>query len=201
LIVPKVTALRQAGPRYVEPRYYYPFWYAPPSSKDETKKKYDGLGFRNILQTHKEAPYHMANLAPARAYEWPPCHERIVAKDVTVVCNDLRTAAVFLLEAIDLSDKGYDVPYFRRQMTISYRVLKGQGISLNRILDAFSGEEREQVYPPLVGELLTPLLEELELMGYVEIKDGIVCATKKGEVRLEEFKKDLTAEEKDALRL
>jgi uncharacterized repeat protein (TIGR04076 family) len=38
ILTPKVSALHQAGPRYVEPLFYYPFWYAPPSVKDPAKK-------------------------------------------------------------------------------------------------------------------------------------------------------------------
>jgi uncharacterized repeat protein (TIGR04076 family) len=201
LLTPKVTALHQAGPRYIEPFYYYPFWYAPPSVKDASRKKYDGLGFAPVLKTHKEAAYHMANLAPPRAYEWPPCHERIVGKGVSVVCPDPRTAAVFALEAFDLSDKGFDVPFFRRQMTILDRVLKKQGVARERILDEFSREEREAIYPPLVAEMLIPLMEELEIIGYIQMKEGEAFVTEKGEARLKEFTVSLTAEEKHALKV
>ncbi|RJR41076.1 MAG: hypothetical protein C4576_18695, partial [Desulfobacteraceae bacterium] len=60
LLTPKAAALHQAGPRYRESFYYYPFWYAPPSLRDPSMKKYDGLGFRNVFETHVEPRYHMA---------------------------------------------------------------------------------------------------------------------------------------------
>jgi hypothetical protein len=38
-------------------------------------------------------------------------------------------------------------------------------------------------------------------MGYLEIKDGSASVTKKGETKLEAFKKSLSAEEREALKL
>jgi uncharacterized repeat protein (TIGR04076 family) len=51
LLTPKVSAIFAAGPRYVEPGYYYPFWYAPLSTADPNMKKHDGIGFRNVFET------------------------------------------------------------------------------------------------------------------------------------------------------
>jgi uncharacterized repeat protein (TIGR04076 family) len=201
LIAPKVSALYQAGPRYVEPAHYCPFWYAPPSVDDESKKVYDGLGFRPVLSTHVEPRYHMANLAPPGAFKWPPQAPGTVMKEVGVACPDPRTVAVFVLEAFDLADKGYIVPFFRRQMTILDRVLRKPGIPEEDILHAFSTEEREQIYPPLVRELLFPLNDELVLMGYLVRKDGAVFVTERGAAKLDEFRKSLTAEERKALKL
>ncbi len=201
LAVPKVCALHQAGPRYVEPPYYYPFWYAPPSVRDGSRKKWDGLGFRPVLGAHSEPKYHMANLAPANAYKWPPHSERTVMQDVTVVCPDLRTAALFTIEAFDLSEKGFDTPFFRRQMTILDRVRSSSGIAEEAISDAFSTEERDEIYPPLVREILFPLDDELVLMGYLERSDGKVFVTEKGRSKLKEFTASLTLEERQALRL
>lgn len=201
LIAPKVSALHQAGPRYIEAPYYYPFWYAPPSVHDESRKIYDGLGFRPVLTTHIESKYHMANLVPANAFKWPPHGERTVMKNVAVICPDNRTAALFMLEAFDLSDRGFDVPFFRRQMTILDRVSQNQGIEEEAIPAAFSEEERDEIYPPLVREMLLPLDDELVLMGYLERNDGRVFLTEKGRVKLEEFREALTAEERQALRL
>jgi uncharacterized repeat protein (TIGR04076 family) len=201
ILTPKVSSLHQAGPRYVEPPYYYPFWYAPPSVHDASKKKYDGLGFKNVFQTHIEPPYHMANLAPPNAYTWPPHPERTVMKDIGVVCPDIRTAALFVLEAFDLSEKGFDTPWFRRQMSILDRVLKKQGIPEDCIVNEFSREEREGIYPPLVSEIVYPLDDELVLMGYMERKDGNAFVTPKGEAKLKEFVKSLSYEEREALKM
>ena len=49
--------------------------------------------------------------------------------------------------------------------------------------------------------LINALVEELELMGYLKIKDSKATVTKKGEAKLEDFKKTLSAEEREALRV
>ena len=197
----KVLALRTAGPRYVEPSSYNPFWYAPISVHDESLKKYDGLGFRNVLETPVEPKYHMANLAPANAFKWPPHGERTVAKAAMVVCGDIRTAAVLKMEAFDISDKGHDVPYFRRNMVILSKVLPKQGIRVDKILDEFSREEIEGIYPALSQILVQALVDELELMDYLKIQDGRASVTNKGEAKLEDFKASLSAEEREALKI
>jgi uncharacterized repeat protein (TIGR04076 family) len=202
MLAPKLIALHVAGPRYIEPVYYYPHWYAPVSMKAPSLKKYDGIGFKNVfVESYNESKFHMANLAPKNAWKWPPHGERTVARDPVVVCPDPRTSAVLKLEAFDLSDKGYDVPFFRRQMTILSKVLPKPGIEVDKILNEFSKEEIEKIYPALSQIMLQALVEELELMSYLEIRNVKASVTKKGKVKLENFKKSLSAEERGALRI
>jgi uncharacterized repeat protein (TIGR04076 family) len=202
LLAPKLFALHVTGPRYIEPVYYYPHWYAPVSVRDASLKKYDGIGFRNVfVESYNEPKYHMANLAPKNAWKWPPHVERTVARDPTVVCPDPRTSVLLKLEAYDLSDKGYDVPFFRRQMTILNKVLSKPGIEVDKILNEFSKEEVEKIYPALSQIMLQALVEEVELMGYLEIQGGKAFVTKRGKVKLEDFRKSLSAEEREALRI
>ena len=164
-------------------------------------KKYDGLGFANTFQTHCEPQYHMANLSPPGAFTWPPQAERTVARDITLICPDIRTAAVFRLEAFDLSEKGFNPPYFRRQMSILDRVGRSPDIDMDGILVEFTKEERENIYPPLVMEMLAPLVEELTLLKYLEVTDGKFRITDKGSGRLATFNAGLSEEERIALRL
>jgi len=201
LVMPIVFDVHVAGPRYMPSLYYFPFWYAPPSIEDASLRKYDGLGFRNVLETRVEPPYHMANLTPKNAYRWPPHSERTVAQDPVVVCKDLRTAAVFKIEAIDVADRGYYVPHYRRQMVILHKVLQNSDVAVNGLLSLFSKGESEGIYPALSQIFIEALVEELELMGHVKIKDGKIFVTEKGKAKLEGFKKSLTAEEKEALKL
>ena len=49
--------------------------------------------------------------------------------------------------------------------------------------------------------MVEALLEELELMGYLEIKDGKVFANQKAETKFNDFKASLTSEEREALEL
>jgi uncharacterized repeat protein (TIGR04076 family) len=201
LIVPKVNTLWEAGPRYVPSEYYLPFWYAPTSVDDPAKKIYDGLGFSNVLKTQTEPMYHMGNLKPPHAYEWPPYPERTVGRNMTVTCHDLRTAPTFLLEAFDLSDKGVSVPYFRRQMVILSKTLNRPEIDVDKILNEFSKEEIEGIYPALTPQILIPLIEELEVMDYLAVENKKAHITDKGEAKLNEFKSSLSDEEKSALKI
>ena len=200
-VVTRMMTLARMGPRFAPPLWYSPFWYAPVSRRDPSLKKYDGLGFRNILETVAEPPQHVATLQPKGAFSWPPLKERTVAQDEVVVCGDTRTSTVLKLEVIDLSDKGDAVPYFRRQMSILHKVAAKPGISTDKILDEFTKDEIEIPYPALNQVLIEALNEELDLMGYLELKDGKATVTPAGQARLQKFKQSLSPEEKAALNM
>jgi uncharacterized repeat protein (TIGR04076 family) len=202
-LIPSMMPLHAAGPRVIPPSgYYYPFWYSSLSRKAPELKKYDGLGFQNVLETAVEAQYHAANQFPPNANKWPPHPERTVCKETsTVVCPDPRTLMVMKMEAFDLSDKGYDVPYFRREMVILDRVLKKEGIPTSSILGEFSKKEIEDIYPALSQIMVDCLIEELELMGYLKIKGGKASVHVKGRKKLESFKSGLPSEARKALKV
>jgi len=201
LLTQKMLDLHAAGPRYVEPQYYYPFWYAPVSANDPNLKKYDGRGFKNVLETIVAPKYHMANLMPADAWKWPPHEERTVARDPVVICPDTRTSVLLKLEAFDLSDNGYDIPFFRRQMAILSKVLPKEEIAVDKILNEFSKEQIEKIYPALSQIMVQALVEELEIMDYLKIKNGKAFITKKGKAKLEDFKASLSVVEREALQI
>ena len=198
LVMPKLIELHAAGPRYRDTMYYYPFLYSPVSVEDPELKKYDGAGFRNVLETYSEPKYHMANLASS-GFKWPPPAERTVKKDITIICPDYRTSVKVKLEAFDLSDKGRNIPYFRRQMVILQKILNKPGIIVEKILDEFTKEQIEGIYPALSPIMVQALVEELELMSYVEVRDGKAAVTKKGKAKLADFRAGLTKEERQAL--
>ncbi len=200
-VTAKAAALHAAGPRHMEPLNYYPFWYVCVSQADPNKKIYDGRGFKNIFEGYNIPKYHMAQLAGgSKVFSWPPPSEKIV-RPVTVICPDFRTAVVVELEAFDVSAGGFSLPYYRRQMVILDRVLKKQGIEVDKILNEFSKEEQLDIYPPLSPIEVQVLVEELELVGHLQIKDGKAYVTKKGETKVADFKKGLTVVEKEALKL
>jgi uncharacterized repeat protein (TIGR04076 family) len=203
VLVPKMIAVYAAGPRMVpEPMVYYPFWYSPVSRRDPGRKKYDGIGFRNVLRTEVEPKESIASLQPAHAFEWPPCKERIVGLDTSVVtCGDTRTLAQMKVEAFDLAEKGDSTPYFRREMSILHKVLPKPGIRVTQILKEFTKEQIEGIYPALSPVMIRALVEELKLMSYLDIKRGRVSVTPKGETKLKNFKKNLTTQEKRALKM
>lgn len=201
MIVPKVAILHQAGPRYVEPITYYPFWFGSLSVPDPSMKKYDGLGFKPVLKTIVPPRYDMANLTPPNAFKWPPHTKRDVAKDVVVICPDTRSSMVVKVEAFDLSEKGYDTPYFRREMAILVKVLRKGKVGADKIFEEFTKKQVEEIYPSLSSIMIEVLAEELELMGYLKISKGVAGVTKKGEKKLEDFKAGLPAEDRKAFNL
>jgi hypothetical protein len=203
MVVPKMMGMFAAGPRRIPtPIYYYPFWYAPVSRKDPGRKKYDGIGFRNVLHTEVEPKGSLAATQPQNAFNWPPVNERIVALESPIVmCGDTRTLMSMKLEAFDLADKGDSVTYFRREMSILHKVLPKPGIRLTQILKEFTREQIVEIYPALSPIMIQILAEELELMGYLEIKKGKATVTGKGEAKLKSFIKSLSAEERRALEM
>jgi hypothetical protein len=203
LVVPKMIGMFAAGPRKIPtPVFYYAFWYAPVSRKDPDKKKYDGIGFSNVLQTIVEPESSLASLQPKHAFQWPPVDERTVAMESTVLtCGDTRTLMRMKLEAFDLADKGDSVTYFRREMSILHKVLSKPRIAVTQILKEFSREQIEEIYPALSPIMIQVLSEELELMGYLDIKEGKATVTPKGEAKLNAFVKGLTPEEREALKM
>lgn len=185
----------------MEPNYYHPFWYARPSTYDPGMKKYDGIGFKPLLQTIEDPRYGMSNLRPAKSFIWPPHPERTVARDVMLTCPDLRTAVSFKMEAFDLSDDGDSITYFRRFMCILDRILPKSGIAIENIIHQLTKEEREDIYPPLSQILVRILVEAPELMGYLKVDDSKAGITEMGKKKLEDFKRTLSAEERRALQL
>jgi uncharacterized repeat protein (TIGR04076 family) len=200
-LIPRMMNLFAAGPRPVpSPQYYYAFWYAPVSRRDPSKKAYDGIGFRNILETAVEPPRHIASLQPKHAFDWPPISERTVLLDNSiVVCGDTRTALMARIEAFDLADKGDSITYFRREMSILHKVLPKPGIKVDRILGEFTREQIEDIYPALSPIMIRILCEELELTGYLKIEKGKAKVTDAGKTKLEVFKKSLKKKERQAL--
>ena len=192
-----------AGPRTVpSPQHYYAFWYAPVSRRDKTRKKFDGIGFRNVLKTEIEPPYHMARLQPKHAFDWPPVTKRTVLLDNSIViCGDTRTSLIMKVEAFDLADKGDSVTYFRREMSILHRVSLKPGIKADKILGEFTKKQIEDIYPALSPIMVQILSEELELMGYLKTEKGKAAATEKGKAKLKAFKKSLTKQERQALKM
>jgi hypothetical protein len=201
IVTEKAAKLYAAGPRYIEPFNYLLVHYTPVSQEDPSRKIYDGKGFRSVFEGYPHVPkYHMANLNAKDEFKWPPVEERIF-RPITVMCPDPRTAVVVQLEAFDVADGGYATTFFRRQMVILDRVLKKPGIQAEEILDEFSKKEIEDIYPPLSPVMVRVMVEELVLIGHMKINDGKAYVTDKGKVKVGEFKKSLSAEERKALKV
>jgi hypothetical protein len=201
-LMKNVRDLYLLGPRHKNPWWVHPMWYAPGSISDPSKAKYDGRGYQSIFEDRSESGYHMANLLPQEAWTWPPHPERNIAKEVTVTCPDVRTATVFHLEAVDLVDCGYDIVFFRRNMSVLGKILqKPEGVMMDKIIDEFSEEEIMEVYPTLSQQIIVPFVEQLQVMEFVTVENNLVKGTEKGRTRLEEHIKSLSKEEQDAVNL
>ena len=199
-------ALQSSGGRHQEgepPGSYYPFWHSPLSVYDPAYKKYDGVGFRPTL----ERPEEDYKFTPDETlYDIPPGGKYHIGKGternkVDIVCPDQKTLVRFRVGAFDLSDKGDGLPYFRRTMSILNKISIKPGIAMDQILDEFSKDEQLNTYPSLGQKMVQVLVGELELMGYVHVKDRNVAATDKGEKKLDDYKSTLTSEERDALNM
>jgi uncharacterized repeat protein (TIGR04076 family) len=199
VLMPKLEAMYDAGPRYVQPPYYSPFWYAPLSARDAGMKDYDGIGWKALPEDILEPPYSLRALLPRGAFAYPIGSERTVMKDVMVLCPDVRTSALFKLEAFDLAERGEASPYFRKQMAILEVVRRSDGIREDEVREKLSRAHREEIYPLAAPMLITALTEELEVIGYLQVDAGRLRITNVGEAKLEDFKSRITDEVRKAL--
>ncbi|MCC6202122.1 MAG: TIGR04076 family protein [Gammaproteobacteria bacterium] len=201
LVIPQMMAVHAAGPRHISrPALYYPFWYAPLSVDAPELKKFDGLGFRNVLAA-PDLDHPPNRLMPPRAFDWPAHDCRDISKAPAVTCPDVRTAVTFRIEAFDLSERGYDVPYFRRAMMILHKLLAQPGLPVASLIEAFTAAEQLDIYPALSPVLIEALREELELMQYLELRAGRAFVTARGQARFERFRAELPLADRQALGL
>jgi len=199
VLMPKLEAMYDAGPRYVQPPYYSPFWYAPLSARDASMKDYDGVGWRALPEDIPEPPYSLKALLPKGSFAYPTNARRDVLKDVVVVCPDVRTSAAFKLKAFDLAERGEAAPYFRKQMAILEVVRRNDSIRMGDVRAKLSRAHRDEIYPLAASVLLAALAEELEALGYVRAAGGQMHITTAGEAKLEGFKASATEEVRKAL--
>ena len=182
---------------------YYPFFHSPQSVYDPAYKKYDGVGFRPTLERPEEGYKFVAD---ETLFDAPPGGKFIIGKgtekrDFTLVCGDNHTLVQFKLEAFDLADRGDALPYYRRSMTILDKISKKPGTAMDKIINEFTADEKDKIYPSLGQRMVAVIVGELELLGYVDVKKNGVSITDKGKKKLAGFIKTLTAEEKKALKL
>jgi uncharacterized repeat protein (TIGR04076 family) len=199
-------ALFASGGRHKEgetPGSYYPFWHSPLSVYDPAYKKYDGVGFRPTLERPEEGYKFVAD---ETLFDNPPGGKFIIGrgtekKDITLQCGDSHTFVQFKVEAIDMADRGDSLPYYRRAMTILNKISGKPGIAMENIINEFTSDERDNIYPSLGQNIIAVLVGELEVLRYVVVKDNKVTITDKGKKKLANFKNSLTAEKKQALKL
>jgi uncharacterized repeat protein (TIGR04076 family) len=141
------------------------FKYSGLSAKDPSMKQYDGIGYRPL----KEAPAGSGNrssivVSPDRPTE--------LKGGGSFACADCRTSAYFSVEPIDIASGGYTLPYYRRELSVLEKVIKNPGATVAEILEKFTDFERDEIYPPLYEVNVQLMLDELEEVGYVELREG-----------------------------
>lgn len=160
-MIPVIAPIHYGGNKYAERIL---FRYAGLSKRDPNMKKYDGQGFAPVNEPPKGFEKHF------KVQHLKPETER--QKGWTFVCGDSRTSALFLAEPFDLAEGGFHTPFYRREMGIFEKIQTEPGISTDEILDRFSEWEREEIFPPLTPLMLELMLDELEHVNYIEIRDG-----------------------------
>ena len=143
------------------------FKYSGISAKDPSMKKYDGIGFRPL----KEAPESSGIRSTIVASPERPTG---LQGGAGFACADCRTSAYFSVETVDLANGGYTLPYYKREMSILDKVIKQPGMTVDEILNKFTEQEREEIYPPLHLVNMQLMLEELAEVNYIDLRDGRV---------------------------
>lgn len=187
VIIPQLYNLYSAGPRYRQPPYYVPFWYAPETERDDSMKYADGVGWKVRKEPAYQPPHSIGALTPKGAFATPTLTERTVMKDVAVVCPDARTSGVFVLEAYDLNDTGDSIPYFRLQMVLLSVARRNSGIKVDDMREHLTTQRKEEIYPLASPVMVRCLVEELETVDYVELREDQVFITEAGERKLQDF--------------
>lgn len=164
-MVQVITAIRFAGNKFSERIL---FRYSGPNKRDPSMKKYDGVGWAPLKGPPEGADQKYVNAL------WGLSVRARTEKQSgwSFVCGDCRTSALFRVEPIGLADKGYDVPYYTREMSILEKIKADPGIGVNEILGRFSEWERNEIFPPLHPLNLKLMLDELAEVNYIEIRDG-----------------------------
>jgi hypothetical protein len=158
-MMPVVHGIYLSGNKYTENIMYH---YRGLDTRDPEMAKYDGAGFRPLK-------------SPSTASQGGFGTKR--ARGGHFVCGDTRILAHFACEPVDISDSDYAQPFYRREITILEKIEKEPGIKTDDIVSRFTDFERDDISPPLTPVLIEVLLEALEDMNYIEIRDGKAYAT------------------------
>ncbi len=168
-MMPVVQGVFLLGNKYNENIMYR---YRGADARDPTMARYDGVGFRPLKDPGEEES------EPGQEAFWSdPKTGR--SKGAHFLCADNRILAHFRVEPVDLSDSEYAQPFYRRSIAILEKVEAEPGIDIKEVVNRFTRFEREEIAPVLTPVLAGVLLDALEDVGYVDIRDGKVYPTGK----------------------
>ena len=167
-MMPVVYGVFLLGHKYTENLV---FRYRGADIRDPEMAEYDGAGFRPVdISADQEAA---AKKDPRPVMRSPAGRSR----GHHFACADTRILAHFTCEPIDLCDSEYAQPFYRRELAVLEKIEAEPGIGTSEILDRFSEFQKNSISPRLTPVLIGVLLEALEDMSYIEIKDGKAYAT------------------------
>jgi uncharacterized repeat protein (TIGR04076 family) len=145
---------------------HFPWNYSGLSRREPGMAKYDGIGWANVKK--EDVPEGARREYLERTLPIPT--ERRGRGGFH--CADLRILAVFRAEPCGLSDRGFDLPFYRREMSILEKIKAEPGIDAAGVLAGFTRWEREEIYPALGPVNVDLMMQELEGAGYIRLQDG-----------------------------
>jgi len=163
-MMPVVHGVFLMGHKFTESIIYR---YRGADFRDPEMEPYDGAGYRATPVTGPESnkgPY--ADNSPTGR-----------SRGHHFLCGDSRILAHFTCIPCDLSDGEYSQPFYRRAIAILEKIEAEPGIRTDEIFDKFTDFQKNVIHPRLTPVLLGTLLEALEDMEYIVIKDGQATAT------------------------
>ena len=156
-MTPVVLPLHYGGNKYAE---RIVFRYCGHSVPEPSMATYDGQGW---------APSKEIRMASGEVKQVELAKE--MQKGWTFTCGDARTSAFFLAEPFDLAEGGNHTPIYKREMSIFEKISKEPGVGVDDILARFTDGEREKIWPPLTQTNVQLMMDELEAVNYIEIRD------------------------------
>jgi uncharacterized repeat protein (TIGR04076 family) len=168
-MMPVVHGVFLLGNKYNENIMYR---YRGADTRDPAMAEYDGAGFRPVRESDED------DTEKGKGPFWnDPKTGR--SKGAHFLCADSRILAHFKVEPVDLSDSEYAQPFYRRSIAVLEKIEAEPGIAIVEILGRFSRFEREEIAPVLTPPLVGVILDALEDVSYVDVRDGRAYATGK----------------------
>jgi uncharacterized repeat protein (TIGR04076 family) len=161
-MTPVVYGVHILGHKYSE---NVPFRYRGRDAFDPEMAKYDGIGWRplkNVSEESREKSEAVMKLVSGTQK----------ARGAHFMCSDTRTLAHWHVEPVDLSDSDFCQPFYRRAISVLEKIEAEPGIKLDAVRGKFSKFELEDISPPLTPVLTQVMLEALEDMNYIEVRES-----------------------------
>jgi uncharacterized repeat protein (TIGR04076 family) len=154
-VIPDMMIIANSGYKHFERIMFR--YHGGRSVKDPDMKQYDGVGFRMAKDTPDPK---MQDFIPK------PGGGRVS------YCGDPLTLAAFRLEPVDLAPCGFYRGDYMREISIFEKIKAEPGLTIDDILGRYSDFERYEIYPQLNPALVRLILEELETVNYIELREG-----------------------------